>query len=71
MSNWDKENLYPVNVIPATDESAERYSDEWATCGDYFYEFTPEHLAALQQGQALVLEIGTEYLAFVRLRPHD
>lgn len=61
-------DLAPVEAIPATDEAIAELSA--VGFGDYFYELTPEHLAALQHGQVLKLEIGSEYLAFVRRRPN-
>lgn len=66
---WYAENMGSVEVVPATDEGVAA-SKTWGF-GDFFYELSPEHLAALQQGQALKLELGSEYLAFVRLRPSN
>ncbi len=57
----------PVQIVDqpfATDGSETPFGQRWG--GEYF-TFTAEHLAALQAGQTLALDVLNEYVAFVRL----
>lgn len=62
--------LYPViqivpDIFSATDGAETSFGRRWG--GDVF-ELSSEHLAALQAGQALALDVQNEYVVFLRLQ---
>jgi hypothetical protein len=55
---------YPFNV----DETEEPFGKRW---GGECFTLTTEHLAALQAGKTLALDVQNEYVTFVRLEPEQ
>ena len=54
----------PFNV----DETAQPFGKRW---GGECFTLTSEHLAALQAGKTLALDVQNEYVTFVRLQSVD
>lgn len=55
-----------VAILPAPEPSASPFGKRFAA---QTVTLTPEHLAALQAGQTLALDIQDEYVAHLRLEP--
>jgi hypothetical protein len=54
--------ILPAPIEPAASPFGKRFAAQLIT-------LTPEHLAALQSGQTLALDIQNEYVAHLRLEP--
>jgi hypothetical protein len=54
--------ILPAPAEPSASPFGERFAAQTVT-------LTPEHLAALQAGQTLALDIQDEYVAHLRLEP--
>jgi hypothetical protein len=59
-------NIAIVDQPFSVDETEQPFGKRW---GGECYTLTPEHLAALQAGKTLALDVQNEYVTFVRLQP--
>lgn len=72
MSSDDKQDDTRVAIVDGPfsgDETEQPFGKRW---GGECVTLTAEHLAALQAGKTLALDVQNEYVTFVRLQPtHD
>jgi hypothetical protein len=59
-------NIAIVDHSFSVDETEQPFGKRW---GGECFTLTPEHLAALQAGKTLALDVQNEYVTFVRLQP--
>lgn len=67
MSSEDKEDEIRVAIVDrpfSVEETEQPFGKRW---GGECFTLTTEHLAALQAGKTLALDVQNEYVTFVRL----
>lgn len=62
----DHSGIVIVDQPFSVDETEQPFGKRW---GGECFTLTSEHLAALQAGKTLALDVQNEYITFVRLRP--
>jgi hypothetical protein len=63
---YDRSGVAIVDQPFSVDETEQPFGKRW---GGECFTLTSEHLAALQAGKTLALDVQNEYVTFVRLRP--
>lgn len=64
----DKSGIAIVDKPFSVDETEQPFGQRW---GGECFTLTAEHLAALQAGKTLALDVQNEYVTFVRLQSAD
>lgn len=64
--HYDNSGVSIVDQPFSVDETEQPFGKRW---GGECFTLTSEHLAALQAGKTLTLDLQNEYVTFVRLRP--
>jgi len=64
-----KKNDSPIALVPESFDASAGVTTPFGTrWGGQVIELAPEHLAALQAGQTLALDVQSEYVVFLKAR---
>jgi len=67
-NHYDHSGIVIVDQPFSIDETEQPFGKRW---GGECFTLTSEHLAALQAGKTLALDVQNEYVTFVRLQSAD